>query len=147
MLICMLIGMLIGIAGISVPTPIMSAIDTLGSAMSPIAMLLTGMTLAKSKLLSLLGRGRVWILSAVRLIIMPIIFLIIFSIIPKGDFFTDTFVICAVSALAMPLGLNTIVLPSGYGLDTSDASSMALISHALSVITLPLVFTLLSLLI
>ena len=142
MLICMLIGMIIGISGIDMPTPVMSAIDTLGSAMSPIAMLLTGMTLAKSELLSLIKKGKVWLLSAVRLLIIPVVFLLIFSLIPRGNVFSEAFVICAVSALAMPLGLNTIVIPTGYGLDTSDASSMALISHVLSILSLPLVFML-----
>jgi predicted permease len=139
--------MIIGVIGVSLPAPIINSIDTLGGAMSPIAMLLTGMTLAKSNLLSLLGRGKVWLLSLTRLILFPIAFLLILSLIPRGGIFTDTALICAVASLAMPLGLNTIVIPTGYGLDTSDASSMALISHFMSVLTLPLVFMLVELLV
>ena len=55
---------------------------------------------------------------------------------------SKTFVICAVASLAMPLGLNTIVIPAGYGKDTTMASGMALISHVLAVITIPLIFLL-----
>ena len=58
-----------------------------------------------------------------------------------------TFATSAVSALgscmspiAMPLGLNTIVIPAGYGKDTSDAAGLALVSHLLSCITIPIIF-------
>ena len=50
--------------------------------------------------------------------------------------------LCTVCALAMPLGLNTIVVPAAYGRDTSVAAGMALVSHLLSCITIPVVFML-----
>lgn len=148
MLICMLIGMIIGVSGVMdiIPTqitaPIMNVADMCGSIMSPVAMLLTGMTLAKSELLLLLKKWRVYIVSVIRLFVIPVIFLLFFSIIPKNSFISESFIVCAISALAMPLGLNTIVIPTAYGKDTSEASSMALISHVLSVVTIPTIFTL-----
>ena len=42
----------------------------------------------------------------------------------------------------MPMGLNAIVVPAGYGKDTTDAAGLALVSHLLSVITIPLMFML-----
>jgi predicted permease len=42
----------------------------------------------------------------------------------------------------MPLGLNTLVIPAAYGKDTSAAAGMALVSHFLSCISIPLVFLL-----
>ena len=44
--------------------------------------------------------------------------------------------------LAMPLGLNTIVIPAAYGGDTSTGASCALISSTLAVITIPVLFLL-----
>ena len=55
----------------------------------------------------------------------------------------ETLAICALCSLVMPLGLNTIVIPSAYGKDTKIASGMALVSHVLSCITIPLIFLLL----
>jgi len=55
--------------------------------------------------------------------------------------------ICAVCALAMPLGLSTVVVPSGYGLDTRVAAGMALISHLLSCATIPVIFMLFEILV
>ena len=44
--------------------------------------------------------------------------------------------------LATPLGLNTIVFPAAYGGETKTGASMAMISHVLSVITIPLMYLL-----
>jgi predicted permease len=43
----------------------------------------------------------------------------------------------------MPLGLSTIVIPGGYGKDTSVAAGMTLVSHLLSAVTIPCIFYLL----
>ena len=56
--------------------------------------------------------------------------------------FIEYYFICLVCCAAMPLGLNSVVIPAGYGKDTSVAAGMVLISHALSVITIPLILTL-----
>ena len=52
----------------------------------------------------------------------------------------ETLEYCMICNLAMPLGLSTIVVPAAYGKDSTAASSMALISHLLSCITIPLIF-------
>ena len=45
-----------------------------------------------------------------------------------------------ICAYAMPLGLNTIVIPAAYDSDTTIGASMALISNFLALITIPVVF-------
>ena len=47
MFVGMIIGMLIGIIGLKLPSSINTAITTLGNCMSPMAMILTGVTIAK----------------------------------------------------------------------------------------------------
>ena len=138
MLIAMVVGIIIGLADISAPTFLTSSISTLGSCMSPVAMLLTGMTVAKTDLLSMFKKPSVYVVSAVRLLGMPLVAVLLFMFLdlPYG------LMLCTVCSLAMPLGLNTIVIPSAYGKDTSVAASMALISHLASIGTIPLVFML-----
>ena len=46
----------------------------------------------------------------------------------------------ALIAFATPLGMNTIVFPASYGGDTKTGASMAMISHVLSVATIPLMY-------
>lgn len=47
----------------------------------------------------------------------------------------------ALCATAMPLGLNTVVFPAAYGGDTTPGAGMALVSHLISVITIPVMFS------
>lgn len=144
MFICMLIGMVIGILNIKLPAFFSSAVSAASSCMSPVAMLLTGMTLAKSNLGKLIRIKSVYLVSVFRLIVYPVLFLGVGFLAKKTGFvsFGDTFYICALCSLAMPLGLNTIVIPSAYGKDTTIASGMALVSHLLGCITIPLIFAL-----
>lgn len=155
MLICMVVGMLIGITGVGtmdlsgVPVldgvrgSVLSIIDVAGSCMSPIAMLLTGITLGSINLSGTLKRGSIYVVSVLRLLVFPLVAIGILWFFPSCP---EVLVICTVCSLAMPLGLNTIVIPSAYGKDTSTAAGMALVSHLLSVLTIPLIFVLRALL-
>lgn len=142
MFVCMIIGMIVGIFNIPIPTWATSVITTAGNCMSPIAMLLTGMTVAAISLKKVFTNAGVWAVTVVRLAVFPLIFIGIFALIQLPNEY-DTFVICAICSLAMPLGLNTIVIPSAYGRDTTVASSMALVSHLASCVSIPLIFMLL----
>ena len=144
MLICMFIGMAIGLLNIRLPAFAGSAVSAAGSCMSPVAMLLTGMTLAKCDLGRILRIKSVYLVSFFRLIVYPVLFLGVGVLARATELFAfdATFYICALCSLAMPLGLNTIVIPSAYGKDTTIASGMALVSHLLGCITIPIVFAL-----
>lgn len=149
MLIGMFIGLLLGLTGLGLklPSGILSVIKVSGDCMSPLAMLLTGITIGKTEVLSLLKRWRLYLTSAFKLLFYPLIMLAILFLLPQNTFFTVTFFKCAMCVAAMPMGLNTIVIPAAYGRDTSDAAGLALISHVFSVGTIPLMFLLLDLLI
>ncbi len=136
MFVCMLIGMLIGIFKIPMPAFVDSAITATSGCMSPVAMLLTGMTIAKINIKKVLKIKSIYAVSFLRLIVYPLLFIGFIMLVPMSK----TFAICAVASLAMPLGLNTIVIPAAYGRDTTMASGMALISHVLAIITIPVIF-------
>lgn len=138
MFIAMLIGMVIGIFAIPLPSFIGSAVSSLGSCMSPVAMLLTGMTIAKIDLKATFKNLSIYAVSAIRLVLMPLVAIVALMLLKLPYELS----LCTVCALAMPLGLNTVVVPSAYGKDTSVAAGMALISHLLSLITIPVVFML-----
>ena len=138
MFIAMLIGMVIGLLNIKLPKWIVSLIDVSGDCMSPVAMILTGVVVSSISLKKTFTNVRIYIVSIIRLIIMPVLF------IAAASFFNipEKIYICALCSLAMPLGLNTIVIPSALGKDTTVAAGMAVISHLLSCITIPLIFLL-----
>ena len=139
MFIGMLIGIVLGLSGLKLPSFLVNVTTTLGNCMSPVAMLLTGMTIAKIDLKKAFSIVSIYVISFVRLLAFPLIFLLLLKFIPLPL----SLEYCIVCNLAMPLGLSTIVVPAAYGKDSTVASSMALISHLLSCITIPLVFALL----
>ena len=139
MVIGMLVGMVIGLSGLKLPASIVSVVETAGSCMSPIAMLLTGITIASIDLSKVLRSWNIYLLTALRLIVFPLIGIGVLMFIP----IPDIYVISAVAALAMPLGLSNVVIPAAYGMDTTKAAAMALVSHLVSVVTIPLMFMLL----
>lgn len=138
MFIGMAAGMVLGLADLPLPGWLAGAVESLGGCMSPVAMLLTGITVAAVDVKTLFGQPSVYILSTVRLLAIPLAFLGVAALLPVPDHL----VVCATAVLAMPLGLNTIVVPSAYGKDPTTATGMALISHLMACATIPVVFAL-----
>ena len=138
MLVGMVLGLVLGLLDKQLPPFVDSLISSASNCMSPVAMLLTGITVAGINVPKVLKIRSIWAVSVIRLFLLPLITLgVIFLLpIPFG------IKICAVCAASMPLGLNTVVVPAAYGRDTSQAAGMALISHILSCISIPLMFML-----
>ena len=109
--------------------------------MSPLAMILTGITVAETDLKKIASDWTIYAASLIRLLVFPLIYMGVFYLLPIKD---ATFIACTVSAMAMPLGLNTVVIPSAYGKDTSVAAGMAIISHLMSCATIPVIFTIMT---
>ena len=145
MFACMVIGMIFGITGIGAVLPAWagSVVKTAGDCMSPIAMILTGITVSKISLKKTFTNLNIYLVSFIRLLVYPLAYLGVVFILGKFGIHIDrTIFICALCTLAMPLGLNTIVIPSAYGKDPTVASGMALVSHILSCVTIPVIFML-----
>ncbi|MBR4889652.1 MAG: neutral/alkaline non-lysosomal ceramidase N-terminal domain-containing protein, partial [Clostridia bacterium] len=85
----------------------------------------------------------VYIASLIRLVVLPAVAIGVLYL-TKLEY---ALALCVVCNLAMPLGLSPVVVPAGYGKDTSAAAGMALISHLLSCGTIPLMFWLFSLIV
>ncbi|MBQ5602105.1 MAG: AEC family transporter, partial [Clostridia bacterium] len=144
MFVSLIIGALIGISGVKLPEFITSVVNTCGSCMSPLAMIITGITFANINIKKVLSDVSIYFVSLLRLIVIPCAFAGIFILLRKliGFEIEEYYFVCMLCSLAMPLGLNTVVVPAAYGKDTSVAAGMALISHLLSVITIPIILTL-----
>lgn len=138
MFVSMLLGMVIGLTELPVPDFLRSGVSVAGSCMSPIAMLLTGMTVAAFDLKDILRIKGVYLVTALRLLVFPLLFLGFLWAFPMSH----TFSVCGLCSLAMPLGLNTIIIPNALGKDTRVASGMALVSHVLACVTIPVILML-----
>ncbi len=149
MFIALIIGAVIGVTGLGKIMLeanggkgifVTQVIKVLGDCMSPIAMLMTGITFAFLDFKKVLGTSSLYVVTFLRLIAYPLVlggaaWLVKTYLID----IPDPVYISLICSLAMPLGLNTVVIPAAYGKDTSIPAGMALVSHVLSIITIPLV--------
>lgn len=134
--ISILLGAVLGFFKVPLPVFLKTAVSTAGECMSPVAMLLTGCVIGEYSIKKLIGKKRIYLASLLRLIILPLAFVLVLRLLNINNS-----IICyAICATATPLGLNTVIFPAAYGGDTTTGASMALISHVLSVITIPLMF-------
>jgi hypothetical protein len=131
-----IVGILLGITSLPLPKVFLTFISTGSACMAPLAMILTGFVIGGYPLGKLLSQKKVYLVSLYRLVLMPLLFggLCLFLSVPAD---IRQVLICA---YAMPLGLNTIVIPAAYDGDTQLGASMALISNVLALATIPLIF-------
>ena len=137
MFIGMVIGMIVGIMEIPLPAFFTSAVTAAGNCMSPMAMLLTGITVSAIDLKETFTNAKIYLISLIRLVAIPVAFAFALSFIP----ISRTIYICAVVSISMPLGMNIVVIPSAYGENRPVCSGLVIVSHLLSCITLPLILS------
>ena len=137
-IIALVVSILIGLSGMSryIPGFLIGAFDNAGKCQGPVAMLLAGFVIGGYDLKKLLANKKVYIATVLRLIVLPGILMIVLKFLKVPE----EIMILALIAFATPLGLNTIVYPAAYGGETQTGASMAMISHTLSVITIPLMY-------
>ena len=142
MFICVIIGAIVGLSGIALPKFIGQSISSMGACMSPLAMILIGCISTRIDFKKLFTKWKIYAISVIRIIAIPLVFIGIFAILPQNSWLTPTFLKCAIVSLAMPMGVSGVFIPAGYGEDTTPIAEMVLVSHLLSVITIPVMFML-----
>ena len=115
------------------PVFMQTALSTGGACMGPIAMILTGFVIGGYEIKGLLQGGRGYAMSIIRLILIPSFFILVLKALNTPS----EIVLVALVSLAMPLGLNTIVIPAAYDGDTKLGASFALVSSVLGIVTIP----------
>lgn len=136
--IALIVGMLFGILNLTqfVPQFVIEAFDSAGKCQGPVAMVLAGFVIGGYNFKELLLNKKVYILTCLRLVVIPAIIMLALKCIGTND----DIMTLALIAFGTPLGLNTIVYPAAYGGDTKTGASMTVISHTLSVISIPLMY-------
>ena len=148
--IAMLRGMVVGISGLGAHLPefLTGSLDTLKTCMGPVAMLLAGITISKYDFIPMLKKRKVYLATALRLVVLPVIGIAFLFAIKNllGTIFSlnisNNVLFLAFVATATPLGLNTVVFPEAYGGNPETGASMTMISHTLCVVTIPILYAL-----
>ena len=146
-------GIAVGLSGLGEHLPVFltSSLESLMACMGPVAMLLVGFTVAGYSLPRLLTKKKVYIATALRLLVLPTLIVgAIFGIRALANLLgagiSNTVLFLCFFSVATPLGLNTVIFPEAYGGDPEPGAAMALISHTLCVLTIPLLYALATLL-
>jgi predicted permease len=150
----LLLGMIAGLCGLGAYLPkfALDALDKLRGCMGPVAMLLAGFTIGSYGLGRMLSRKKTYVASLLRLIIIPsLIIAVLYGIktllcLIPGFQMDNNALYFAFFAIGTPLGLNTVVFPEAYGGDAEVGAGMTLVSHTLCIVTIPLMYALMTIL-
>lgn len=134
-----LIGIVIGAAlfflQISLPDVIKQALDYAGSMTTPLGMLVAGVTIAQTNLPGALKKLKIYYISALRLIIIPVLTIVLFLLFP----FDETVMGVTVAAAACPAATICTMFAISFNKDSLYAGEIFAVSTVLSAVSLPLI--------
>lgn len=147
-------GIAVGLSGAAayIPSFLGSALNSLKACMGPVGMLLAGFTIATYNMGEILRNKKVYVATLLRLTVLPAI--TVATLFGGKELLNyalnlnigNSVLYLGFFATASALGLNTIIFPEAYGGNPKIGASMALISHTLVIISLPLMYLLMTLL-
>jgi len=135
-ILAILAGMAVGLSGITLPSPLVGAVDVAAACLAPCAMLVTGLVLAESPLSDMLKDLRAYLISALRLVGLPALFAIL-ALAVRLD---PTVARIGTTMLCLPAGLNCVVFARSYGGESAFGARVCFLSALLGMITIPLIY-------
>ena len=150
-LISFVIGIILNLLNVKAYVPEVVTFSThFSNIVTPISMTILGMKMGGVNLLELLKSWKVYYVSALKLIVMPLIITaLLFAltyVLPKNVISTDV-IVGVLIAFSMPTAGLSSTFADGYNGDTKSAVAFTLGSTILSVITIPVLYAIINLLI
>lgn len=143
-IIATLIGLVLFITGIPLPTFITGSIEAVAGICTPLSMIVIGSMLSLLPLKKMFGQKKLYILAIIRLFLLPfIIFTLLKYILRIED---SWLVMIPVIVAGMPVASNAAMMAETYESDAELASQGILITTLLSCISIPLLIYLIPLL-
>ena len=139
-IIFVIIGLVAFLLKIPYPKPIYKTLDMVGSMTSPLSMIIVGANFSGISLKSLLKDKDLYFISVIRLLIAPLIIFMVLSMLKVDSYLLK---ICVILT-AMPAAAITSVFAEMYDGDKGFAAQCVFITTVLSIITIPIVITLLN---
>lgn len=139
-IISCLLTIIIYLSGIKLPSVINDTIGYLSSLTSPLSMIVIGASLATMNLKELVSDKKLILFSAIKLLVIPIIGCMLLKLVVTNELIRN---VCMV-ILATPVASMVTMLAQQYDGDYELASKGIALTTLLSMITLPIIFTLFS---
>ena len=135
-MIATLIGLFFFLTRLPMPTLANKVIQYISGLNTPLAMFTIGIYLAQTKPVAMIKKPKLYVLSAVRLLLIPLIAMLVLFFLP-AEFAEMKMALLIVAAC--PTGSNVAVYAQLYDSDYSYAVETVIISTLLSIVTIPLI--------
>lgn len=135
-IIAVIFGLLIFISPIKLPGIIYNAFNLVGQTNTPIAMILLGTYIAKSKLISLFTDRHAYFVCFVKLILIPLVIIMLFKFLPAE---LDEIKMVILIAMSTPVGLTVPMFSQMYGGNYEYGAKLVGLSTLLSLATIPVI--------
>lgn len=135
-MIAVIIGLFFFLTRIPMPDLLYKSIQYISGLNTPIAMFTIGIYLAQTNPAAMFRKGKLYLLSAVRLFVIPLVSMAVLWFLP-AEFAEMKLAILIVSAC--PTGSNVAVYAQLYDSDYSYAVETVIISTLLSVVSIPVI--------
>lgn len=142
--ISVLIGLVLYFGNIKLPAIVSNLFNTISGINTPLAMFSSGVYLAQSNLFEMLRRKQVYFVSLIRLLLIPLVITVVFRFLPFGSNELKLAILCAA---ACPVGSNVAIFAQQYDKDYKSGVEHVCVSTLLSILTLPLIVSLATLII
>lgn len=143
-IIAVVLGLICFVLKIKIPSVFLEPLSDIGNMNTPLAMLIAGSTLAGTNILKCIGNVRVYLLTAVRLLLLPAICGGVLFFAKRLSI--DTMVLTVVLvAMACPSAVITTMFSHRYGKNSVYASEIFAVTTILSAFTIPLIMWVFSL--
>ena len=137
-MVASVIALVVFFSNVSLPGPVAQAVDMVGGATSPLAMMLVGLAIAEADLLRVLGNGRLWGFSAIRFLLVPAACYLLLAPVVPDPLSLGVFIVM----LAMPTGSMAAAIASTYGRPGELLSQGTIVSTIASFAIVPVLMAL-----
>ncbi len=141
--IAILVGIFLFATQLPLPAIVENCLGNVAGLNTPLAMFTVGVYLAQTDLVKMFGRRTLYLVSALRLLVIPVLSLLILSLLPSYMHVMKTVLLIVA---ACPVGSNVAVYAQLHGKDYPYAVETVIISTLLSIVTIPFILYLSTLL-
>ena len=133
-MVCIALGLLVYFLRIPMPKQLKSTIGYISSMNTPLAMLVSGIYIAQGDLFGALKKGRVYAVSAVKLLLVPLLMVFVLAFLPFDEKLKTTILILS----ACPSGANGMLFANRFGGDAKTASNVFTVTTIACIACIPL---------
>ncbi len=122
---------------IPLPDFVKSAASYLGNATTPLSLICVGYTLANADIRKILCNGKLYLFSAVKLLVLPLLLLPLVRLVTQD---AGIIAVCMIM-FGMPVGNMPLMIGTKKGIDCTNCSAAIIMTTVLCVLTIPILLT------